>query len=130
MAIQISNSGAERILKYMVGSLTATEDLYLKLFSNNIIPTPITELDDLIEVTGGGYQQKTLSGSSWTVTGNVATSSSQLFTFTSSIGNVYGYYLVGQTSGQLIACEKFNSGPFNITNQGDTITVTANISIA
>lgn len=130
MAIQLSNSGAERLLKYMVGVNTSTETLYLRLYSNNIIPNTLTTITDFIQVTGGGYQQKTLSASDWNVSGNVATSDPQLFTFNSNIGNVYGYYLVGQTTGELIASERFVSGPFNIANNGDNITVTATISVA
>lgn len=130
MSIQISNDGAERLLKYMVGINATTETLFLRLYSNNVTPTSLTTLTDLVQVTGGGYQQKTLTVSDWNVDGNVATSDPQLFTFNANIGNIYGYYLVGQTSGELIASERFVSGPFNVANQGDTITVTATISVA
>lgn len=130
MAIKISSDGAENILKYMTGVATTTETLSLKLFSSNTTPGPLTVLGDFTEVTGGGYAAKSLSAAAWTVTGNSATSTAQLFTFTSNIGLIYGYYLVGATSGKLIASERFISGPYNIAASGDTLTVTATISIA
>lgn len=129
MAIKINPSGAERILKYLVGEITTTELLYLRLYANNITPTNITSLSDFIEVTGGSYVQKTLSAEDWDVQGNVATSTIQSWTFNAGIGNIYGYYLVGQTTGTLYASEKFVSGPFNIVNAGDSVSVTATISI-
>jgi len=130
VTIQISSDGAENILKYVTGVVTATETLKLKLYSNNVTPGALTTLTDFTEVTGGGYVEKSLSASNWTVTGNTATTTPQLFTFTGNVGQIYGYYLVGATSNELIASERFTSGPFNISTNGDTITVTATISIA
>ena len=130
MAIKISPDGAENILKYVAGVTAATETLVLKLFSSNTTPGPLTVLGDFTEVTGGGYAAKTLSAGQWTVSGNSASTTAQLFTFTSAIGQIYGYYLVGATSGKLIALERFISGPYNIAASGDTLTVTATLSIA
>lgn len=130
MAIQISSDGAENILKYMTGVTASTETLKLKLYSNNVTPGALNVIGDFTEVTGGGYTEKTLSATSWSITGNTATSTPQLFTFTANVGQIYGYYLVGATSNKLIASERFTSGPFNVATNGDTITVTATISIA
>jgi hypothetical protein len=130
VSLKITSEGAERVLNYMVGAITTTETLFLKLYSNNVTPSSITEIADLVEVSGGNYTQKTLTPSDWDVQGNVATSTSQVFTFNAAVGNIYGYYLVGQTTGQLIAAERFTSGPFNVVNPGDSITVTATISVA
>lgn len=130
MAIQISSDGAEIILKCVTGVSTSTETLKMKLYSNNYTPTTLSKLTDFTEVTGGGYAEKSLSASAWTVIGNAISTVPQLFTFTSNIGQVYGYYLIGATSGKLVASEKFSSGPFNIATNGDSITVTATISVA
>lgn len=130
MTIQISSTGASNALSYFVGTSTNTETLILKLYSNNVTPGPTTALADFTEVSGGGYAEKLLSASDWNVTGASATTSAQTFTFTAAVGDVYGYYLVGSTSGSLIASEKFTSGPYNVQNNGDVITVTSTISIA
>lgn len=130
MAIVITEEGGENILKYTLGVSTSTETLKMKLYSNNVIPVATSVAGDFTEVTGGGYAEKSLNASSWTISGKVASSNAQLFTFTSNVGQIYGYYLVGATSGKLIAAEKFTSGPFNIANNGDSITVTATISVS
>ncbi len=130
MAIQISSDGAENILKYLTGVSSSTESLILKLYSNNITPNSLTEIIEFTEVNGGGYSEKTLPPSSWSLSGNSISTAPQLFSFTAGIGEIYGYYLVGASSGRLIASERFVSGPFNIANNGDTITVTATISVA
>ncbi len=130
MAVQISSDGAEAILKALTGVSTTTETLKLKLYTNNFTPTALSVLADFTEATGGGYAEKSLSASAWTMTGNAISTTPQLFTFTGSVGSVYGYYLVGATSGKLIASEKFTSGPFNVAANGDKITVTATISVS
>jgi hypothetical protein len=130
VAIQLSTDAADTILKYLTGVTATTETLKLKLYSNNVNLSAFTDLADFTEVTGGGYAEKNLSVTDWTVSGGVITSTSLLFTFTANIGQIYGYYLVGATSAKLIAFEKFSSGPFNIATNGDTITVTATISVA
>jgi len=130
VAVQISSDGAEAILKALTGVSTSTETLKLKLYTNNFTPTSLSVLTDFTEATGGGYAEKSLSASAWTMTGNAISTTPQLFTFTGSVGSVYGYYLVGATSGKLIASEKFTSGPFNVASNGDSITVTATISVS
>ncbi len=54
----------------------------------------------------------------------------QTFTFTGALGNVYGYYLTRASGGELIYAEIFSNGPYDIQNNGDTITVTPQISAA
>jgi len=130
MTIQISEKGSENILKYLVGFKPTTETVTLKLYSSNTTPNSLTGAADLTEVTGGGYTSKILGNTDWTVAGSVATTSPLVFTFTAGVGQIYGYYLVGNTSGLLIASERFSSGPFNITTSGDSVTVTATISVA
>ena len=130
MAIQLSTDAADTILKYLTGVTATTETLKLKLYSNNPTLSSLTVLSDFTEVTGGGYAEKALSSTNWTAAGGVITSTPLLFTFTANIGEINGYYLVGATSGKLIAFEKFTSGPFLISTNGDSITVTATISVA
>jgi len=130
VAVQISSDGAETILKSLTGIISSIETLKLKLYSNNVTPTPLTVITDFTELTGAGYAEKTLSASAWSMTGNAISTTPQLFTFTGNAGSVYGYYLVGATSNKLIASERFASGPFNIASNGDSITVTATISVS
>jgi hypothetical protein len=52
----------------------------------------------------------------------------QTFTFTGALGNVYGYFLKRASGGEFVLAELFSDGPYNIQNNGDTITVTPQIS--
>lgn len=52
------------------------------------------------------------------------TYAAQTFTFTGAAGNVYGYFLKRATGGELVVAERFSDGPYNIANNGDTITIT------
>jgi hypothetical protein len=129
MALQITTAGKEVVLKYLTGNVSATETLKLKLFTNNYTPTPSSIAIDFTEANGGGYAEKLLTASAWTFSNGIATCPAQLWTFTGSVGNVYGYYLIRQTSADVIAAERFTSGPYNIANNGDTITVNLSLNI-
>lgn len=74
MAIVITEEGGENILKYTLGVSTSTETLKMKLYSNNVIPVATSVAGDFTEVTGGGYAEKSLNASSWTISGKVASS--------------------------------------------------------
>ena len=43
---------------------------------------------------------------------------------------MYGYYLTQVTSGLLVWAETFTDGPYTITNNGDTIKITLNFTMA
>jgi len=130
--INLVNSGREAALKYLTGNTSTTEILLLKLFTNN----PTLSINDTAStytevVSGtGGYNYKTLAGSSWTVSGNIAAYPVQTWTFTSAVGNIYGYYVVRQTTGDLVFSEKFSGGPYNVQTNGDNISVTLNLTIS
>lgn len=127
---------AELICLKNILNHTAPQDFYLKLFSNNLTPTSATVVGDITETTGGGYAHKSLTGTSWTVGTNAsneaeATYAAQTFTFTGTVGGtgiVYGYYYVQQSSGLLIAIERFASA-FTPTNSGDAVTFTPTLQL-
>lgn len=129
MALQITTTGKEVVLKYLTGSISTTEALKMKLFTNNYTPTVSASLTDFTEASGGGYAEKSLAASAWSFASGIATCPPQLWTFTGSVGNVYGYYLVRATTNDVVAAERFSSGPYNIANNGDTITVNVSLNI-
>ena len=73
-------------------------DLTLKLFSNDITPTPSHTAADFVEVTGGGYAAKTLTASEFVVSevaGIVqAAYEQQQFVFTGAADTIYGAFVV------------------------------------
>ena len=56
----------------------------------------------------------------------VATYAAQVFTSTAAQTpqNNYGYYYIGATSGLLRGVERFSDGPYIISANGQTITIT------
>ena len=127
MAIQLTSTGINTMLSAFLGS----EDQILKLYSNDVDPIVSTTVSQFTEVTGGGYAEKNLNASSnWSVAAGIATTTPQTWEFTGAAGEVYGYYLVGATSGNLLAAEKFENGPYTVAVSGDKITVSITISLA
>jgi len=128
MAIVLTTGGKNISLNYITGKTSSTEGLLLKLFSNNVTPSEIDTVLTYTEVTGGGYTYKTLTPSTWSVAGGSANYPAQTFTFTGAVGNVYGYYVVRATTGDLVFAERFATGPFNVQTNGDNISVTLNLT--
>jgi hypothetical protein len=129
MAIVITNAGKQKALEYFVGKDTTTEYLILKLYSNDLSPAIANTVDLYTEVTGGGYASKTLVPTSWSITSGVAEYPQQVWTFTGAASTVYGYYAVSATSNELMFAERFSSGPYSVTTDGDIIRVTLNLSL-
>lgn len=128
--INLVNLGKEVALKYLTGNISTTEILLLKLFTNNPSLSINDTVSTYIEASGGGYVYKTLSATLWAVSGNIAAYPAQTWTFTGPVGNIYGYYVVRATTGDLIFSEKFSGGPYNVQTNGDNISVTINLTIS
>lgn len=129
MALIITDSGKEQALSYLIGRDTSVEGLKIKLFGNNFNPDSSVTSASFTEIFGGGYSEKDLTASSWVLSGGTAVYPEQTWTFTSSIGNVYGYYIVTSNTGVVVFAEKFSGGPYNVTTNGDKINVNISISI-
>ena len=128
MAIQISGTG----LQTMLSSFLSSETMLLRLYTSDVTPTSTTALSTLSEVSGNGYAEVSLSGTSnWNITNGTATLTSPVtWTFTGAVGDVYGYYIVGASTGNLIAAERFATGPYTVATNGDSITVSITITVA
>lgn len=132
MALIVPNSAEDIFLQYITNKVTP-ESLRLKLFTNNRTPLEDDDETDYIEASGNGYVAVTLTPASWTIVQGDPTEASYpevTFLFTGALGNVYGYYVVGGTSGKLMWVENFSSGPFNIQNNGDQINVTVKMRLS
>lgn len=130
MSLIITNTGKQKALEYITGKDSSTETLVLKLYSNNVTPSESDTVSSYTElVSSNGYTSKSLSASSWIVTGGTASYSRQTWSFTGAAGNVYGYYLVSATSNELYFAERFPDAPYNVTSAGDSIKVTLNLTL-
>ena len=127
MALVVPNCGEVVSLSRIVNK-TATGDVRLKLFSNNVTPGEATVLGDLTEVSGSGYTDKSLTGANWTVAtdgsnNTTASYAKQSFALTGA-ATVYGYYVTTADGNTLIWLERFTDGPYSVPSGGGTIEVT------
>lgn len=133
MSLVVPNVG-EGIMLTNVVNKAAAENLILKLYSNNITPSESDTDSTFTEVTGYGYSAVTLIGATWNTPTegdpSFTTYPKQTFTFTGAFGNVYGYYMVQATSGDLVYAERFIGAPFDIQNNGDKIEITPKIELS
>lgn len=134
MAFVASNEGDAQMLGLILNK-NSVENLILKLFTNNVTPDKSQAAAGFTECAAAGYAATTLTPGSWTVTAGTGAGSTpttgaypqQTFTLTAAT-TVYGYYLVGATSGKCYFAEKFSDGPYAIPSGGGTIKVTLNVS--
>lgn len=128
MALNSPNVGNQEILKRAF-NVSAAGDLKLKLYSNDVTPGETDTVATYTETDFTGYAAIDLPGTGCTVTNaDPSEASWAAKTFTSSAGsqnkNCYGYYVTNSAGTILMWAERFTSPPYNIVNNGDTITVT------
>ena len=128
MAIFLPQGAEEDALKLLTNNISP-HDLTLKLFVNNVTPGETDTASTYTEMTTQGYAAKTLTGASWTFTAanpSHADYAQQTWTFNGTGGTtqVYGYFLVDSSTGNLRWVERFSDGPYPISNNGDAISVT------
>jgi hypothetical protein len=130
MALLVPDVGENKMVEAVVNK-TAPENLVLRLFSSNTTPAETDTAGTYTECNFTGYSAITLTGASWgAASGGTTTYAQQTFTRTSTgaAQNVYGYYVTQLTSGVLMWAERDGSGPFAITNNGDTVKVTPTLT--
>lgn len=134
MSLVITNQGEAiflaNALKKAVG-----EDIDIKLFSNNYIPSPTSTEADVVEVSGGGYSARSLIASNWSISGTnpsqASYNSTITFTFTGvtlNTADIYGYYAVvrsGVNTGKMLWAYRFADAPITIISPGDEIRITS-----
>lgn len=134
MALVVPN-GSEVIMINYILNIDAPENLSMRLYANNVIPTETSTVATFTEVANGlGYTtggQSLIPGSWSVVSGNPsqAEHTELTWTFTGAAGLVYGYFVTRDTGGELMWAERFTNGPFNITVNGDQIKVTPRLTL-
>lgn len=109
----------------------AVEDYVLKGYSNNYTPVNGSVAGSFTESAFTGYASVSITHASFpapTITSNVAYSTSSTpgaFTCTGGAAeNMYGVYLVGATSGKVIAAARFDNVRSMSPSATETVTVT------
>lgn len=126
--------GETTVLNVFLKQTVAPETVILKLYQNNITPSATDVAGTYTEATFTGYSAITLAAATWTVVAaNPSTATHAQQTFTSSANQatqqVYGYYLIGTTSGKLYWAERFSDGPYPISFNNDQIKITPKITL-
>lgn len=134
MALTIVNS-AELFMMDLLTNKSSTFQAYtLRLFSNNATISGTSVVADLTQCALAGYAGVALTAASWssatTVSGKASTAYPTVtFNFTNSTaGDIYGLYLQSNTTGLLVAAEKFAAVRSVIS--GDSLSVTLNLTLS
>ena len=129
MAIVIPNSAEVMLLQRALGN-SPSENAVLKLFTNDYTPLATSAEGNFTEMTGHAYAAKTLATSNWAVVSDsngtaVASYPQQIWTFMADTGptTMYGYFVVGATTGQLLWAERMPN-PYVVENDGDVLKIT------
>ncbi len=134
MTLVLPNVGETFLLNLMTNN-ASTQNLTLRLYSNNYTPVEASTYASFTEATFTGYSAEALTAGSWTITAaDPSTAAYPQVTFTSSAGsqnqNIYGYYVTRATGPEVVFAELFTDGPYNIANNGDAIKITLNFTMA
>lgn len=133
MTLVVPDVGEDIMLQHALGK-TAIENLTLKLYKNDITPGESDTAGTYTVADFTGYSNVTLTGASWTITPGAPSSAAYAQqTFTSSANQaaqtIYGYFVVGASSGTLYWSERFSSSQV-IQNNGDIIRITPQFTAA
>lgn len=134
MALVVCNAGELKLLDWAIKDTSTPENLTLKLYKNDYTPVAASVAGDFTEADFTSYAAKTLTRSSWVAastngSGKAASSYAAQSWVCGSTGNtVYGYFVVGATSGTLIWAEKFATA--RTLANGDTLNVTPSLTLS
>jgi hypothetical protein len=113
--IVVPDAGSLKLLAATLGSSETVDVTFvLKLFSNNFTPNNTTLTSDFTEASFTGYAPVLFARSDWQRPALVSGKAGMLlFTAPSKFNNtgpsatVYGWYVVGLTTGVTLFCERF-----------------------
>jgi hypothetical protein len=129
----IPNEGKIEWMKRALYGNAGSENLTLKLFSNNVTPGETDTAATYTEATFTGYAAATLtssqSGATWavpTIATNIAQSAyGTATTWTATTDQtIYGWFIVGASSGKCYAAQAFGAGKPLAGATSDQLTVT------
>lgn len=116
MPIVVTNSGEIQLMQRALDSTASQENLLVKLFKNDYTPVATTDSTDLTVADYDSYADGTMVTGSWGAaatdgTGSAVISYGSNFVFdgTGSTNTVYGYWVEGQTSGDVYWAERLSN---------------------
>lgn len=117
MAIIVPNEGKLELIEKMIKDALSTDESFsLRLYKNDFTASESVTLSDFTEADFDDYERKTLSRSGWNSASlnlayeaEIEYSAEQSWTCGTTGGSVYGYYVVGSTSGKVLWYQEFNT---------------------
>jgi hypothetical protein len=115
MAIIVPNEGEIELLdKMLVDALHTNETYILRLFKNDYTPSATTVVGSFLEADFTNYAEKTLTRGGFNSAvlnayneAEVTYGGEQSWTCGATGNTIYGYYVVGNTSGRVLWCQRF-----------------------
>jgi len=134
MALVTPDAGELELLDKMIkDALSVDEDYTLKLFKNDYTPSQSTVFGDFTEADFTGYSAATLTranfGAASTVNNKAEStySAQQSWTCGTTGNTVYGYYVLGATSGTCLWAERFATS--RTLANGDQLNLTPKLTL-
>lgn len=133
MALKVPNEGELQLLdKMLKDALTVDENYILKLYRTDVTPGDTDTSASYTEANFTDYAAKTLTRAGWyaaAANGGVAESSyaTQSWTCGASGNTVFGYWVEGATSTDVLWSEKF--GTARTLDDGDVLNLTLKFSL-
>ena len=124
MSLVFTDTAKQKLLQ----NFFSTEELTLKLFSNNVTPSSVGESALYVEFSGGNYSSVQLNSSAWNITSSEASYPQIDWSFENASGNIYGYYVVDQNDNVIFA-ERFPNAPYVVSTSSDEIAITLNLNV-
>lgn len=128
MALVVPTEGEIELLRKLIQATAETEAYVLKLYQNSYAPGPTSTATNFTEANFTNYAAVTIARSSWatpTLTGsNIAQSqvAQQSWTCGATGNTIYGYYVLGATSGKVLWAEEFATA--RVLAVGDILNLT------
>ena len=133
MPLVVPDLGEIELLTKLLINTTDTENYIIKLYKNNYSPSGSTVVADFTEADFTNYVAKTVARGDWaspSTVSNKAESSVTAQTWTCGpTGNtIYGYYVVGSTSGVCLWAEQFTVS--RVLVDGDILNLTPKFNLS
>jgi hypothetical protein len=133
MALVVPDLGEIELLTKLLINTADTEDYILRLYKNNYTPIAATVIGSFTEADFTNYAEKTIARSDWatpSTVSNKAESSvaTQSWTCGVTTNTIYGYYVVGATSGVCLWAEEFAAA--RVLADGDILNLTPKFNLS
>jgi len=133
MALVVPDLGEIELLTKLLINTADTEDYILRLYKNNYTPIAATVIGSFTEADFTNYAEKTIARSDWaapSTVSNKAESSvtTQSWTCGATTNTIYGYYVVGATSGVCLWAEEFAAA--RVLADGDILNLTPKFNLS